>query len=484
MGDDLDAVRVVAAAARTVAARGISPLADAALAGRGPDRFVADGRVDVRSVRGLEPTAAAAAAAVSPAADDVRRIDLSALTGPVRGPVARAVAGIVGADRAVDLVHTTTRLLPPMLGADGRRTYLLVFQNLAEARPTGGIFGAWASIGVEDGRIELIGSGVNNDLDGAGLDLSQVEPALLEVYGPDVALSQNMNLSAHFPSAARLIGDLWVAGGNSEPDGVVSLDPVVLSAVLRATGPVDVPGGPRLTGRNAVQVLQSDVYRLLGGAVPAREAYLGSAVSAVFERFVQEASVDAFARLVGPAGAGHIRVWSARPQEQDELRGDPIGGALPEPDEGTVGVFTTNADGSKLDHYVTRSVRVLGGCGDDPVVALAVANDAPARVPRYVAAKEPGSFLAGSSPTTHVLVASLYLPPQRGVRSLTVDGEQKDFSVDTERGWTLVRVPLTVAAGTTADLRVRLSGAPSAPDTVLVPPGVDDPPVELAACQG
>ena len=39
-----------------------------------------------------------------------------------------------------------------MLGGDGPRNYLLVFQNNAEIRATGGLPGSWAEVHAEDGK--------------------------------------------------------------------------------------------------------------------------------------------------------------------------------------------------------------------------------------------------------------------------------------------------------------------------------------------
>ena len=41
-----------------------------------------------------------------------------------------------------------------MAGADGPRDYLLVFQNNAEIRATGGLPGSWARLHAEDGKLE------------------------------------------------------------------------------------------------------------------------------------------------------------------------------------------------------------------------------------------------------------------------------------------------------------------------------------------
>ncbi len=43
-------------------------------------------------------------------------------------------------------------------------------------------------------------------------------------------------------------------------DGVLSIDPVALSYVLEATGPLPLPGGGELTAAGAVDLLLSRVY--------------------------------------------------------------------------------------------------------------------------------------------------------------------------------------------------------------------------------
>lgn len=483
VGDDVTAVRTVASSARSIAEDGLAPLLEAALAGEGPEGLIRDGRVDVDALTRLQPAAAAASQAVTAADGDLSGLDTGNLVERVRVPVDQATAQIRAARGPLASLDTATRLLPPMLGAEAPREYLLMFQNLAEARPTGGIFGSWALVSATDGRIELLETGVNDDLGQLGLDQSQIDPTVTALYGPDVALSQNMNLSADFPTAARLLSQLSVSRGREAPDGVVSLDPVVLAAILSATGPVDVPGGPALDGDNAVQVLQRDAYTLLGGDTVARETYLGAAVAAVFDRLVADASLRLGSAMAEPVRRGHVQVWSADPTEQAVIAATPVSGALPAPDAGTVGVFTTNTDASKLDHYMTRSVRIRGGCGAPPELVLELRNDAPASVVEYVAAKDPDGDVA-DPPTTHSLLVSLYLPPERGVSELTVGGVATPFSADTELGWTLVRVPVQVAAGTAAAVRVVLSGEASAPATVLPAPATIATEITLPRCTG
>ena len=56
------------------------------------------------------------------------------------------------------------RLLPTMLGAEEKRTYLVLFQNNAEVRATGGIPGAFAVMTAHRGRISLGAQGSSTDI--------------------------------------------------------------------------------------------------------------------------------------------------------------------------------------------------------------------------------------------------------------------------------------------------------------------------------
>jgi Protein of unknown function (DUF4012) len=198
------------------------------------------------------------------------------------------------ADRTAAL-DQLMQVLPSMLGADEPPEYLVVFQNLAEARPTGGIVRAWALVDIAEGRPTLADDGANDDL----------------------ALSQNVNLSPHFPQAAQLLSDLWVAQDRAAPDGVVSLDPAAFAALLQGRGRVDVAGGPSVTSDTLVDVVLRQVYEIYGeDQEEARTAYLSRLTGAVFGRVLDDvlAPGQLFAR---PGGCCHP---AASPAVEPEAR--------------------------------------------------------------------------------------------------------------------------------------------------------------------
>ena len=50
-----------------------------------------------------------------------------------------------------------------MLGESGARTYLIMFQNLAETRATGGMPGAYLVLAADKGEVRIIDQGQAND---------------------------------------------------------------------------------------------------------------------------------------------------------------------------------------------------------------------------------------------------------------------------------------------------------------------------------
>ncbi|MEE3921709.1 DUF4012 domain-containing protein [Micromonospora sp. BRA006-A] len=104
------------------------------------------------------------------------------------------------------------RLLPPLLGADGPRTYLLVSQNPAELRATGGMFGAYAVLRAEGGRIRLVKQGSSSELGSFDPPL-KVDEEAKRLWGELPGLyPADVNLTPDFRPPPRSAGR-WCAAG-------------------------------------------------------------------------------------------------------------------------------------------------------------------------------------------------------------------------------------------------------------------------------
>src|SRR5439155_6307005 len=126
-------------------------------------------------------------------------------------------------------------------GGHGTRTYLLVVQNNAESRATGGFIGSFGLLTADDGKLHisrLLRTSAWNNAVRANPDPKADAPADYRArYGqfqPERTL-QNVNLSPDFPSVAKVLASLAPQAGLPAVDGVLAVDPVGLAALLQLT---------------------------------------------------------------------------------------------------------------------------------------------------------------------------------------------------------------------------------------------------------
>ena len=181
----------------------------------------------------------------------------------VSGPVAEIREVI---DRTAPTLDVVNRYLPTLLrmaGGEGGKTYLIVFQNNAEIRATGGNPAASIIMKVDQGKFELLdqASSATFYQEGtAGEQFSDIPAETLALYPSSFArYSQDYTMTPSFPTTVQLFQDLWQRTNGERFDGVISIDPVVLSHMLAVAGPVDV-AGEQISSDNAVKLLLSDAY--------------------------------------------------------------------------------------------------------------------------------------------------------------------------------------------------------------------------------
>lgn len=137
------------------------------------------------------------------------------------------------------------QFLPSLLGWDRPRRYLVLPQDPAELRPTGGYIGQYGIVVVDRGRI--LEKTFNNvaPLD-AQPDLPYVEaPAPLRnhLLGTRAWRLGDANWSPDFPTAARQAEALYRLESKDERiDGVIGLTTYAIDELLGLTGPVVIPG--------------------------------------------------------------------------------------------------------------------------------------------------------------------------------------------------------------------------------------------------
>ncbi|MGH3329253.1 MAG: DUF4012 domain-containing protein [Streptomycetales bacterium] len=438
----------------------------------------AGGKVDLARLR----------AAGDPLADAARQVDQ--VDGVLAGLPPRS--GVAAVDKAratleqrttklgglISGAVTATRVLPPLLGGDGPRRYFLAVQNNAEARGTGGLVGAYAIVEADDGQLRFLAFGPNGDIAYAPSPVVDLGTEFRQTYAPNHAarLLSNSNLSPHFPYAAAIWTHMWERQTGQHLDGAIATDPVGLSQLLAATGPVMLPDGQTLTPANAVALTEQGIYaRYPDPAI--RDRYLVGVARTVAGALLRSrpAPLNVAHALQTMISDGRLAMWSSHSREQRMLVRTGLGAVLPVTAGPYAHVVINNAAGNKLDYYLDRSVRYrLDPCHGGrrkSTLRVRLTNSAPATgLPYYVTQRNDEPPFVPTPGATKIWV-SIYTSVGARLREVTLDGHTHHMSEHTERRHPVYSTELETPPAQGHTLTLRLTEpATTAPPRVPVQP--------------
>lgn len=477
VGPNFVAVREVTVSADDVLSYAVVPLVTRYDSLNWQSLSPTDGAINVDQLQESAPTILKSANTIRQSYERIASINLSSLLPQVADPIRSATDQLKVASQTMETAASAVQLLPTMLGVDGPRTYLVLVQNSAETRATGGIPGALATLDVDRGRISL-GEQSSAGALGAYTPSIDVDPEQVSLYTERLGTQmQNVNLTPDFPTSAKIAKLMWEKRNPADTlDGVLAMDPMVLRHLLEATGPVHLsdPGilqaiektnlPSSLATENVVRTLLVDVYREIESPT-AQDAYFAAVASQVFSAFSDgQGEGHQFLKAISNSALeNRLYLWSSHAEEQDLLARTTLGGSIAGPAAGgaSFGVFFNDGTGAKMDYYVTRTVQLIQGCPaggyGEYTVRVTASNNAPTdaavSLPDYVTGK--GIF--GVSPGTVRTNYIIYGPTQSFVDSAAIDGESVPVSSGKHGQRPVGAVSLELSPGQTATIDVLFS---------------------------
>jgi hypothetical protein len=464
VGPNLDAVESLADEAGQVAQ---VTAAAANMADVDQLRFV-NGRLDPEAVADMQAPLEETVEALDGLSITVDRTNSPWLAAPLAHRLERLESQLDDVTPEAEVALSTVKLAPNMLGASGPRRYLVLFTTPVEARGRTGFPGNFAELLVQDGQLSMPRFGRISELEQGGTPgpqrtLTQPPDYVARYSRFDVATTwRNLTMGADFPSVALAIRELYPQSGGRPIDGVIAIDPVGLAALLRYTGPVDIPGYPEpLTADNAASFLLLDQYVRFTD-VSERVDVLEEVARTTFERLTSAdlPSPSALSEQLDPvADGGHIQVVSYDPIEFLFFETYHLSGSLGEirPGHDSLAVTSSNAGGSKIDLFLERSLRydVEWDPADGQVsgtVTATLTNRAPAEgLPDYVI----GNGIGLPRGTNRSFV-SIYTP--HDVAEARIDGQPASLQSEQEAERHVYSTFVTFPPGGTVTIELDLAG--------------------------
>lgn len=290
--------------------------------------------------------------------------------------------GVDQVDEVMSAAAPMISMMPTLLGGDGERNYLLVFQNNAESLALGGSAAAQTLVKVDKGVISMGAQGDSGSYqNGTAVDVP-VPDSAIELYTSYLVDHINTSTSRpDFPTAAQILRAWWQRDiAPDEVAGVISIDPLALQRILVATGPIELESGETLSSDNAVSVLLSEVYGRWDSYKEPElvDGFFADTAAAIFDTIAAgDFDIkDMMWAITESASQGSVLVWGDDKKVADAIDGTKMSGILPahNKDVTAVGVYFNNSNGSKIDYFTETATTATAVCEGDTATFTATGS--------------------------------------------------------------------------------------------------------------
>jgi hypothetical protein len=251
--------------------------------------------------------------------------------------------------------------LPALLDLLGDRyphRFLVLLQNDAEARPTGGFIGSVLIVDINDGYITKMEFHDVYDYDGQ-LNEPITPP-------PDIAkVSKNWrlrdsNYSPDFPTSAEKSAWFLQQEGGPGVDSVIAINQSLISDLFDLTGPIQIPGLTSPLNRRDYQFILSYIIESKLSGEQSPKTILGEFIPIFVNKlFTSNTLEKTIPRILTAVRDKQIMAYSNHPDLEKLFLDYGLGGATIKTaaDEDYLNVINSSIGGNKSDIYITQSLK-------------------------------------------------------------------------------------------------------------------------------
>ena len=330
------------------------------------------------------------------------------------------------------LQHTIDTF-PSLFGFEGKRTYLVLFQNNMELRPGGGFIGSYGLLTLDEGRVADFT--VHDVYDADGQLTFHIEPpyGLRRHLGASHWFLRDSNFAIDFSENAAQAMTFLEHETGDRVDGVIAVDTTFLKNILEAMGSVTVPEYKEtITAENFYLRTQTHVEKDFFPGSVQKKAFLQSLLAAMQQRLLanEHIAYSVFAEKLGESLSGKHVLFAFRDDAiQKVFTVNGLSSSLWDGRQrsgdvhlDTFGVVDANVGANKANYYVTRDISqevTLGEAGSATTSATVT----------YTNTSKKDSPFGGD----YKNYVQFVVPENAIVREITIDGVvQKMISAETD----------------------------------------------------
>ncbi|NTU66764.1 MAG: DUF4012 domain-containing protein [Candidatus Moranbacteria bacterium] len=261
-----------------------------------------------------------------------------------------------------------SRIFADILGGNGPRKYLFLFQNNQEMRATGGFIGTYATLDIFNGHIKkFFVDGIFNP-DGQ-LREKIIPPAPIQKISAAWSLHDS-NWFPDFPKSAEKAAWFYEKTGGPTVDGVITMTPTVMQRLLEITGPIEMPDyGVTVDKDNFLETIQQEVEVDYDKDLNQPKKILADLAPKILDRIFNARNVSDITKtmniLVDSLNEKHILIYSRNYDIEKILSDNGWSGEILDTDKDYLSVINTNINGYKTDGVVDQKIEHEAEIQDD-----------------------------------------------------------------------------------------------------------------------
>lgn len=259
--------------------------------------------------------------------------------------------------------------LPEIFGTDKEKTYLILYQNIYEQRPTGGFLTYYAVAKMKAGKITIEGSDDIYALDNSIGSHPAAPEKILEYHkGVSQFFIRDSNISPDLVKSVELFNSLYAKSGKRvEYDGIIFLDAKVLVDMLRIFGDTEA-GGVRFSAENdkrcdcpqVIYTLFDIVDRPVGYIKENRKGIVGNLMYGLFYKAIGFSPSKywgiLFQNMLQNLDEKHMLLYFKDPELEGAVEKLNYAGRIKDTQGDYLHVNNTNFAGAKSNLYVKKTL--------------------------------------------------------------------------------------------------------------------------------
>jgi hypothetical protein len=251
------------------------------------------------------------------------------------------------------------KIFADILGGNGPRKYLFLFQNNQEMRATGGFIGTYAIIDIFNGRVRnFFVDGIFNP-DGQ-LQERIVPPAPIQKISANWSMHDS-NWFPDFPRSAEKATAFYEKTGGPTVDGVMAITPTVLEKLLAITGPVEMPEyGVTIDKDNFIENIQTEVEENYDKELNQPKKILSDIAPKILDKIFNPDNVSDVAKTMGilsdSLNERHILIYAKNWEIEKVLSAQGWSGEVLDTQKDYLSVINTNINGFKTDGVIDEKI--------------------------------------------------------------------------------------------------------------------------------